>query len=120
MSQRYFSILTVALFAGVLSSAWAEKADRLKPMNAEADAMRHDDLKQHTLFTGNVIITKGTTLLRAERVEVVQTPDGYQKATLVAAPGKVAFGAPSATGSTSMLRQRQSSLSTTGAPTPCN
>lgn len=91
MPQRYFSILTVALFAGVLSSAWAEKADRLKPMNAEADAMRHDDLKQHTLFTGNVIITKGTTLLRAERVEVVQTPDGYQKATLVAAPGKVAF-----------------------------
>jgi lipopolysaccharide export system protein LptA len=80
----------VLLLAGAVPAS-AEKADRFKPLNAEADAMRHDELKQHTLFTGNVIITKGTIVLRGERVEVSQTPDGYQRAIITAAPGKVAF-----------------------------
>jgi lipopolysaccharide export system protein LptA len=91
MSWFHSSILTLALCAGSLSSAWAEKADRFKPLNAEADAMRHDDIKQHTLFTGNVVITKGTIILRGERVEVNQTSDGFQRATVQAAPGKLAF-----------------------------
>ena len=91
MTRLYPSILTAALFALVFGAAHAEKADRFKPLNAEADAMRHDELKQHTLFTGNVIITKGTIVLRGERVEVSQTPDGYQRAVITAAPGKVAY-----------------------------
>ena len=71
--------------------AWAEKADRDKPMNAEADAMRHDDLKQLTVFTGNVLITKGSILIRGARVEVSQSPDGYQRAQIVASPGQLAY-----------------------------
>jgi lipopolysaccharide export system protein LptA len=91
MSWPHSSILAFALYAVSLSPALAEKADRFKPLNAEADAMRHDDIKQHTLFTGNVIITKGTIILRGERVEVTQTSDGFQRATVQAAPGKLAF-----------------------------
>ena len=71
--------------------AWAEKADRDKPMNAEADAMRHDDLKQFTVFTGNVLITKGSILIRGGRVEVSQSPDGYQRAQITAVPGQLAY-----------------------------
>ena len=88
MTRPYPSILSAALFALVIGAAHAEKADRFKPLNAEADAMRHDELKQQTLFTGNVIINKGTMVLRGERVEVTQTSDGYQRATIQAAPGK--------------------------------
>ncbi len=44
MSWLHSSILTVALCAASLSSAWAEKADRFKPLNAEADEMRQDDI----------------------------------------------------------------------------
>jgi len=91
MTRPYPSILSAALFALVIGAAHAEKADRFKPLNAEADAMRHDELKQQTLFTGNVIINKGTMVLRGERVEVTQTSDGYQRATIQAAPGKLAF-----------------------------
>ena len=61
------------------------------PMNAESDALRYDDLKQTSVFTGNVVITKGTTIIRGERVDVEQDPEGYQKATVLAAPGKLAF-----------------------------
>ena len=69
----------------------AEKADRDKPMNAEADALRYDDLKQTSVFTGNVVITKGTTIIRGERVDVRQDAEGYQQATVVAPAGKLAF-----------------------------
>ena len=77
-----------------LTIAWpaaAEKADRDKPMNAEADALRYDDLKQSSVFTGNVVITKGTTILRGARVDVGQDSQGYQQAVAVAAPGKLAY-----------------------------
>ena len=85
-----FALLALLITAGLQPVA-AERADRDKPMNAEADALRYDDLKQTSVFTGNVVITKGTTIIRGERVDVRQDPEGYQMATVVAAPGKLAF-----------------------------
>lgn len=83
--------LTAILAAGIVLPAAAEKADRDKPMNAEADALRYDDLKQTSVFTGNVVITKGTTLIRGAVVEVSQDPEGYQMAVATAAPGALAY-----------------------------
>jgi lipopolysaccharide export system protein LptA len=71
--------------------AAAEKADRDKPMNIEADALRYDDLKQTSVFTGNVVVTKGTIVIRGARVEVRQDPEGYQYGVVTAEPGKLAF-----------------------------
>ena len=84
-------MLVAALALTAAMPAAAEKADRDKPMNAEADALRYDDLKQSSVFTGNVVITKGTTVLRGARVDVSQDPQGYQRAVAVAAPGKLAY-----------------------------
>ena len=91
MKHPFVSLIVVAgiLLVTALPAA-AEKADRDKPMNAEADALRYDDLKQTSVFTGNVVITKGTTIVRGARVEVSQDPQGYQQATSTAAPGKLA------------------------------
>ena len=69
----------------------AEKADRTKPMNIEADAMRYDDLKQTSVFTGNVVVTKGTIIIRGARIDVRQDPEGYQYGVVTAAPGKLAY-----------------------------
>ena len=87
----YSLILPAVLALGTAFPAWAEKADRDKPMNAEADALRYDDLKQTSVFTGNVVITKGTTIVRGAQVDVSQDPEGYQQAIAIAAPGKLAF-----------------------------
>ena len=65
----------------------AEKADRDKPMNAEADALRYDDLKQTSVFTGNVVITKGTILIRGDQVEVRQDAQGNQFGIVHGKPG---------------------------------
>jgi lipopolysaccharide export system protein LptA len=69
----------------------AEKADRNKPMNIEADALRYDDLKQTSVFTGKVVITKGTIVIRGARVDVRQDPEGYQFGVVTAEPGKLAY-----------------------------
>ncbi|MBI3532675.1 MAG: lipopolysaccharide transport periplasmic protein LptA [Burkholderiales bacterium] len=77
-----------ALGAGMAS---AEKADKNKPMNIESDALRYDDLKQTSVFTGNVVLTKGTIVIRGARVDVRQDPEGYQFGVATAEPGKRAF-----------------------------
>lgn len=91
MNKNIFTSLLVcasALFSGVV---WAEKADRNKPMNIESDALRYDDLKQISIFTGRVILTKGTIVIRGSRVEIRQDPEGYQFGVATEEPGKLAF-----------------------------
>ena len=83
-----FLMLAAAL---AVFPAAAEKNDRDKPMNAESDALRYDDLKQTSVFTGNVVITKGTIIIRGARVDVKQDAEGYQSAIVIAAPDKLAF-----------------------------
>jgi len=77
MPQRLLPLL-IALAA---VSAHAEKADRLKPMIFTAEKQgRLDSMNQRTELLGNVIITKGSLLLRAEKVDVRETRDGYHQA----------------------------------------
>ena len=88
-------LLTLPLLACLACAPFglvhAEKADRNKPMNIEADALRHDDLQQTSVFTGNVVMPKGTMVLRGARREVHQGTDGYQSGTVTADAGKRAF-----------------------------
>ncbi|MEY2736158.1 MAG: lipopolysaccharide transport periplasmic protein LptA [Burkholderiaceae bacterium] len=79
------------MLASVSGVARAEKADRDKPMNVEADAMRHDEARQVSVFTGRVVLSKGTLLIRGARMEVRQDAQGYQYGTVTAESGQRAF-----------------------------
>lgn len=85
------SLLVLLALAGVCASAQAEKADRNKPMHVESDALRYDDLKQISVFSGNVVLTKGTILIRGSQIEVRQDAEGYQYGLVTGAPAKQAF-----------------------------
>jgi lipopolysaccharide export system protein LptA len=76
--------------ACVTSAALAERADRNKPMNAEADALRYDDASQTSVFSGRVVISKGTILIRGAQVEVRQDPQGHQFGIVLAGPAQPA------------------------------
>jgi lipopolysaccharide export system protein LptA len=90
--NKNFALLPLALaLALVAGTAGAEKADRAKPMNVEADALRYDDLNQTSVFTGRVVITKGTIVIRGAKVTVKQDAEGYQFGVVNAEPGKLAF-----------------------------
>jgi lipopolysaccharide export system protein LptA len=71
--------------------ALAEKADRAKPINFQADRLVSDGVRQESVITGNVIMTKGSILVRADQVIVRDDPQGYQHAVLTAWSGKRAF-----------------------------
>ena len=83
------AVIAISVFAA--GSVLAERADRNKPMNIEADALRYDDLKQTSVFTGRVVLSKGTILIRGGRLDVRQDPEGYQFGLVTAEPGKLAF-----------------------------
>jgi lipopolysaccharide export system protein LptA len=91
MKNPLFALLAPVVLALSAGVANAEKADRNKPMNVEADALRHDDLKQTSVFTGRVVVTKGTIVIRGARVDVRQDAEGYQFGVVTAEPGKLAF-----------------------------
>lgn len=83
--------LLVALALGLAAAAHAERADRNKPMVVEADRPGTVDLqRQVVVFNGNVVVTQGTMVLRAERIEMREMPDGYRAATALGSAGRPA------------------------------
>ncbi len=56
----------------------AERADRTKPVNLEADRVTVEEAKQTATFEGNVILTQGTLTIRGERMIVQQDADGFK------------------------------------------
>ena len=87
-SLQLHLLLACTLLTGV---AQAEKADRDKPMNIEADALRYDDQRQSSVFTGRVVLTKGSIIIRGAQLTVRQDPDGSQFGVATAEPGQLAF-----------------------------
>jgi len=77
--------MAVALGCAVPGPARAEKADKEKPTNIEANRMSSDDAKHLSIFEGSVVLTKGTVVMRADRIVVRQDADGFQ---LITAYGK--------------------------------
>ena len=77
--------------ACVPAAAYAEKADRDKPFNIEADSLVHDELKQISIFKGRAVLTKGSMQMRGERIEIRQDPDGYQFGLILPEPNKRSF-----------------------------
>lgn len=69
-------LLIAALGHGV--PAQAEKADRDKPVQVESDRMEYDDTRKISTFIGRVVLTKGTILIRADRMVVREDADGFQ------------------------------------------
>jgi lipopolysaccharide export system protein LptA len=88
--KRLYCLLCLILCMAFHVGVRAEKADADKPTNIEANQMAYDDVKQINTFTGNVVLTRGTLVMKAEKMVVVQSPEGYQFATLYAAPGGLA------------------------------
>jgi lipopolysaccharide export system protein LptA len=81
MARREAIAVAIAIAAMSAFSAKAEKADREKPTQVEASRMTSDEARRISIFEGNVVLSKGTMQLQAERVVVRQDADGFQYAT---------------------------------------
>lgn len=87
MSLRLVSLIA---FLCATAPVLAEKADREKPLQVEAQRMSIDDGKKIQILEGDVVLTKGTMILRAERVVVTEDQYGFQKSTAFAGKGGLA------------------------------
>lgn len=85
-----FRLLTALCLALAATGAIAEKADRGKPVNLEADKVTVDDRNKVHVYEGNVILTQGTLIIRAAKVVVTQDLEGYQRGVAYAPPGGLA------------------------------
>lgn len=84
-------LLLLAAGLAAAAAAPAEKADRSKPMTLESDKPCTVNLvKQTSVCSGNVVISQGTLLLRADRLELRETPEGYQVAVATGSEAKPA------------------------------
>ena len=70
----------------VAPPALAEQADSTKPTQIEANRMSADDARRMNVFEGNVVVTRGTLNIRADRIVVRQDKDGNQYATATGNP----------------------------------
>jgi len=68
--------------------AHAEKADKDKPTQIDANRMTSDDARRISIFEGNVVLTKGTILIRADRITVRQDPEGFQISVATGTPAR--------------------------------
>jgi lipopolysaccharide export system protein LptA len=84
-SATIASLATAILMLAALS-ALAEKADKDKPTNIEANRMSSDDAKRMSIFEGSVVLTKGTIVVRADRIVVHQDAEGFQLTTAYGKP----------------------------------
>lgn len=84
--------LAVAVLAALFSfPAQAEKGDRDKPINLEADRVSLDDINKVQVFEGNVVMTQGTMVLRTAKLVVTQDADGFQKGVATGGRGGLAY-----------------------------
>lgn len=81
---RHFFISCLLML--VAFPVFAEKADRDKPIEIEADTVTVNDAKKVSVYTGNVIVTQGTLLIKADKLVVREDESGFQHSSSYGSP----------------------------------
>lgn len=71
-------------------NAFAERADRDKPVHLEAARVTVDDVKRTHIFEGNVVLSQGTLVIRTAKLVVTQDAEGFQKGVATSGEGGLA------------------------------
>ncbi len=85
VSRKLALLAFLALTAPLIH---AEKADRSKPVNIEADRVTVDDKNKIHIFEGHVVLTQGTLTIRSDKLVVSQDLEGYQRGIATGGEGK--------------------------------
>ena len=83
-------LLGAAMCVLACGSSYAERADALKKILVEADSSVMNMVSQGAKAEGNVVLTRGTLIMKAGKLDAVSDPQGYKFVTLLAAPGALA------------------------------
>jgi lipopolysaccharide export system protein LptA len=86
------TLLRAVLAAQLIAApvAFAEKADKDKPVNLEADRITVDDAQKVHILEGNVLLVRGTLVIRTDKLVVTQDADGFQRGVAYGGAGGLA------------------------------
>ena len=85
--KKIFAVVALSLAS---LTAMAERADSLKQAKVDFDDAHIDEVTQTRIFTGNVVLTRGTLLIKADKAVLKETPEGYMSVILTSNAGKTA------------------------------
>ena len=68
MQNRIKQLFLFWIFGIAMATALAEDADRNQPISIDADHVVVNELRRTSVFTGNVILTQGSMVIRAQKV----------------------------------------------------
>lgn len=86
-SKDKLLLLLLLSLSTYTAQCFAERADRDKPIQVDADHVTVDDTNQVSTFEGNVQMRQGTLLIEGARIVVTQDKKGYSK---IVATGELA------------------------------
>ena len=91
IAPRQFAPLALAALLSLAAApSHAERADRGKPVNIEADRVTVDDKNKIHIFEGHVVLTQGTLTIRSDKLVVSQDAEGYQRGVATGGEGGLA------------------------------
>lgn len=91
IAPRQFAPLALAALLSLAAApSHAERADRGKPVNIEADRVTVDDKNKIHIFEGHVVLTQGTLTIRSDKLVVSQDQEGYQRGIATGGDGGLA------------------------------
>lgn len=71
-------------------NAGAERADSLKQAQISARSIEADEVTQTRVLAGDVILTRGTLILKSERAIIKEAADGFMSVVLTTTPNNFA------------------------------
>jgi len=77
------------LFFSLQPLVAAPASDRKAPTKVDSDQLKHDDKRGVTVFIGNVVLSRGSLVMKGDRLELQQMPDGSSRGVLIGTPAVI-------------------------------
>ncbi|MEX2524519.1 MAG: lipopolysaccharide transport periplasmic protein LptA [Gammaproteobacteria bacterium] len=74
-SRIIHKLACLLVLAGLSQAAAGLSSDKDQPIEVEADTAELDDLKNRSIYTGNVIVTQGSIRMTGDKMTVYHTED---------------------------------------------
>lgn len=85
-NNKFSKLIVGLVLITAINSSYALKGDDQKPMQIDANEATLDQKNMVTVFSGNVVITKGSLVVHADKGTANQDKDGDRVVVLVGSP----------------------------------
>ena len=79
-------ICLILLLSGLSSFSYALKSDESQPIQIEANQATADQINMVTVFSGNVVVTRGSMIVHSNTAQASQDAQGYKTIHMIGTP----------------------------------